>query len=79
MQETADAPKVMGPDALLRQKITQKRHRDGYEEGSSSLHRPLPAAAFVASDSPVEVLGQHSRCQHSLGPVSYLCLVLSSV
>lgn len=52
----------MGPDALMRQKIKQKRHREGYEEGASCLHRPLPAAEFIASDAPVELLGQYSRC-----------------
>jgi AdoMet-dependent rRNA methyltransferase SPB1 len=30
---------VMGPEALLKQKIKQKRHREGYEEGLSSSHR----------------------------------------
>jgi AdoMet-dependent rRNA methyltransferase SPB1 len=29
----------MGPEALLKQKIKQKRHREGYEEGLSSSHR----------------------------------------
>jgi AdoMet-dependent rRNA methyltransferase SPB1 len=27
---------VMGPEALLREKIKQKRHREGYEDGLSS-------------------------------------------
>jgi AdoMet-dependent rRNA methyltransferase SPB1 len=29
----------MGPEALLKQKIKQKRHREGYEEGLSSSHK----------------------------------------
>ena len=52
----------MGPDALLKQKIKQKRFRDGYAEGLSSLHRQTSAAAFIASDNPVEMLGQFTRC-----------------
>lgn len=30
---------VMGPEALLRDKIKQTRHREGYEEGLSSSHK----------------------------------------
>ena len=61
LQEIQEAPKIMGPDALLKQKIKQRRHREGYEEGLSSTYRPLPAAAFITSDKPVELLGLHSR------------------
>lgn len=147
VQEVAEAPKVMGPDALLKQKVAQKRFRctrggglgcelmgaqalrahpvcgmqvcigqhervrwpagcwappgamappphthtprdlvprlpgllprlamrstpslsplsgcrEGYEEGASTTHRALPAAAFVAGDSPVEMLGQYTQ------------------
>lgn len=62
-QEVTEAPKPLGPDALLRQRANaQKRHREGYAEGASSLHSALPAAAFIASDTPVELLGQFSRC-----------------
>jgi hypothetical protein len=60
-QEVAEEPKRLGPDALLRQKVKQKRFRDGYEEGLSTLHRATPAAAFLASEQPVEMLGQFSR------------------
>ena len=52
----------MGPDALLKQKIKQKRFREGYEEGLSTTHKELSAAAFIASDKPVELLGQYTRC-----------------
>jgi len=58
----AETPKVMGPDALLRQKVKQKRWREGYEEGVATTHRAAPAAAFVASATPVEMLGQFSQC-----------------
>lgn len=51
----------MGPDALLKQKVAQKRFREGYEEGASSTHRALPAATFVMGDSPVEMLGQFTQ------------------
>ena len=61
-QEVAEPAKVMGPDALLKQKIKQKRFRDGYAEGLSSLHRQTTAATFIASEHPVEMLGQFTRC-----------------
>lgn len=54
-------PQVMGPEALLKQKIKQKRHREGYDEGLSSSHKALPAAAFIMSDTPVEMLGQATQ------------------
>lgn len=60
-QEVAEEPKKLGPDALLRQKVKQKRFRDGYEEGLSTTHKAASAAAFIASEQPVEMLGQHSR------------------
>jgi AdoMet-dependent rRNA methyltransferase SPB1 len=37
------------------------RHREGYEEGISLAHRALSALAFVASESPVEMLGQYTH------------------
>ncbi|GAB4820618.1 hypothetical protein N2152v2_007664 [Parachlorella kessleri] len=60
-QEVAEAPKLMGPDALLKQKVAQKRFREGYDEGASSTHRALAAAAFVAGDAPVELLGRFTQ------------------
>lgn len=51
----------MGPDALLKQKVKQKRFREGYAEGLSSTHREAPAAAFIQSENPVEMLGQYTR------------------
>ena len=51
----------MGPDALLKQKIKQKRFREGYEEGLSSMHKEASALAFLTSDSPVEMLGQFTK------------------
>ncbi len=53
--------KVMGPDALIRQKIKQVRHREGYDEGLSSSHKTVSALAFIATDSPVEMLGQYTQ------------------
>ena len=52
----------MGPDALMRQKMSKKRHREGYEEGVTILFRPISALHFIASDTPVQVLGQYSKC-----------------
>jgi 23S rRNA U2552 (ribose-2'-O)-methylase RlmE/FtsJ len=61
-KEVAAPAKPQGPEALLRaQAAKQKRHREGYEEGLSTTHRPAPAAAFVASDAPVEMLGRFTR------------------
>ena len=54
-------PKSLGPDALLRAKVKQKRFRDGYEEGLSTTHRATSAVAFILSEAPVEMLGQYSR------------------
>ena len=66
LQEVAEEPKKMGPDSLLRQKVKQKRFREGYEEGLSSTHKATSALAFVMSDTPVEMLGQYSRYAASL-------------
>jgi Domain of unknown function (DUF3381) len=69
-QEVAEAPRAMGPDALLKQKVKQKRFRDGYEEGLSTTHRSSSAAAFVLSDSPVEMLGRFTRhSSHACPPM----------
>ncbi|KAF5833809.1 FtsJ-like methyltransferase-domain-containing protein [Dunaliella salina] len=57
-QEVSDAPRVMGPEALLRQKIKQHRHRSGYEDGLSTMHKVVPALGFLAASAPVEMLGQ---------------------
>ena len=53
----------MGPEALLREKIKQRRHREGYDEGISSSHKVASALAFVASEAPVEMLGQFTRLE----------------
>ena len=59
-QDVDDAPKRMGPDALLRSKEKQKRFRDGYEAGISTTRLSGAAAAFVSAPAPVEVLGRIS-------------------
>ncbi len=71
----SEAPKSLGPDALLRQKVKQKRFRDGYEEGLSSTHRATSAAAFILSEQPVEMLGQYSRCPPVL--FAFACLSIT--
>ncbi|OWM87239.1 pre-rRNA 2'-O-ribose RNA methyltransferase [Punica granatum] len=35
----------------------QKRHRDGYEDGDTTLRKVSSAADFIWSDSPLEILG----------------------
>lgn len=69
MQDVSEAPKNMGPDALIKQKIKQKRFREGYEEGLSTMHKPTSAAAFILSATPVEMLGQFSQIATS-GPMA---------
>jgi AdoMet-dependent rRNA methyltransferase SPB1 len=61
MQEVTEEKRVMGPEALLRDKVKQKRHREGYEDGLSTTHKAAAALAFVISDSPVEMLGQYTQ------------------
>lgn len=68
-RDVSEAPRNMGPDALLKQKIKQKRFREGYEEGLSTMHKPTSAAAFILSSTPVEMLGQFSQIAVS-GPVA---------
>lgn len=62
LQEVADAPKKMGPDALLKDKFKTSRQRSGYEDGVSLAHRPAPAAGFILSENPVEMLARFTRC-----------------
>ncbi|KFM27898.1 AdoMet-dependent rRNA methyltransferase spb1 [Auxenochlorella protothecoides] len=59
-KDVAEAPRNAGPDALVKQKVTQRRFREGYEDGLSSLHRTLPAADFVLLDAPIELLGKYT-------------------
>eukprot|EP00201_Polytomella_parva_P021348 CAMPEP_0175047888 /NCGR_PEP_ID=MMETSP0052_2-20121109/5861_1 /TAXON_ID=51329 ORGANISM="Polytomella parva, Strain SAG 63-3" /NCGR_SAMPLE_ID=MMETSP0052_2 /ASSEMBLY_ACC=CAM_ASM_000194 /LENGTH=905 /DNA_ID=CAMNT_0016311845 /DNA_START=19 /DNA_END=2736 /DNA_ORIENTATION=+ len=60
-QDITEVKKVMGPEALLRQKIKQRRFREGYEEGLSTMHKEASALSFVVSDSPVEMLGNFTK------------------
>ncbi|KAK7312337.1 hypothetical protein VNO77_36118 [Canavalia gladiata] len=46
-------PKVV--DVLRENK--QKRHRDGYEDGNTTLRKVSSAANFIWSDAPLEILG----------------------
>ena len=62
MQEVVEAPKKMGPDALLKDKFKANRQRQGYEEGISTTRRTAPATSFVLSEAPVEMLGRFTRC-----------------
>ncbi|GIM12377.1 hypothetical protein Vretimale_15764 [Volvox reticuliferus] len=60
-QEVVEPKKAMGPEALLRQKIKQRRFREGYEDGMSTSHRATSALAFLVSDAPVEMLGNFTE------------------
>ena len=55
-----DAPKIEGPDALLRAKDKQRRFREGYEEGISTTHKEILASDFILQDNPVEMLGRYT-------------------
>ncbi|KAK7257950.1 hypothetical protein RIF29_32300 [Crotalaria pallida] len=48
-------PKAKVVDVLRDSK--QKRHRDGYEDGISTLRKTFSAANFIWSDSPLDILG----------------------
>lgn len=52
---------AVGPAALLGPKGAKRsRHRSGYDDGASTLRRTAPAASFVRSARPVEVLGRYN-------------------
>ncbi|KAL2254760.1 UNVERIFIED_CONTAM: AdoMet-dependent rRNA methyltransferase spb1 [Sesamum indicum] len=38
----------------------QKRHRDGYEDGDTTLRKLCPASEFIWSEAPLEILGSVS-------------------
>lgn len=73
-----EAPKKMGPDALLKDKFKAQRHRTGYEDGISSTHKALPVTAFVLSDNPVPLLGVATRCAVFWRQCVRWCVVLAS-
>lgn len=52
-KETIEAPKVV--DVLKASK--QKRHREGYEEGTTVLRKEVKASEFVWSEKPLDMLG----------------------
>eukprot|EP00884_Botryococcus_braunii_P011521 jgi/Botrbrau1/2036/Bobra.0047s0016.1 len=60
-KEVVQEMQPTGPDALLRAKNKQKRHRQGYEDGLSTTHRAMSAAAFVIAENPIELLGKCTR------------------
>lgn len=56
-----EAPRIEGPDALLRAKDKQRRFREGYEDGISTTHKEIEASEFVQQDNPVELLGKFTK------------------
>eukprot|EP00898_Chlorokybus_atmophyticus_P000931 jgi/Chlat1/1839/Chrsp14S02230 len=56
-KETDEAPKTV--DVMRDTK--RKRHREGYEDGASTLYKSCSVLDFVNSDKPVEMLGQYSN------------------
>lgn len=62
-----EAPRIEGPDALLRAKDKQKRFREGYEEGISTTHKEISALDFIQRDNPVELLGKYTKISFDVG------------
>ncbi|KAK9814670.1 hypothetical protein WJX72_009544 [[Myrmecia] bisecta] len=60
-QDVKEVPRNMGPDALIKMKMKQKKFREGYEEGLSTTHKQTSAVAFITASNPVEMLGQFSK------------------
>lgn len=63
----SEAPKIEGPDALLRAKDKQRRFREGYEEGISTTHKELGADEFIRGDGAVEMLGKFTKISFGAG------------
>jgi AdoMet-dependent rRNA methyltransferase SPB1 len=61
-----EAPKIEGPDALLRAKDKQRRFREGYEDGISTTFKEIQASDFVQEDNPVELLGKYTKIKFAL-------------
>lgn len=56
-----EAPRIEGPDALLRAKDKQRRFREGYEDGISTTHKEINSVDFIQQDNPVELLGKFTK------------------
>ncbi len=63
----SEAPKIEGPDALLRAKDKQRRFREGYEEGISTTHKEIGAHEFIMGDGAVEKLGKFTKISFGAG------------
>ena len=63
----SEAPKIEGPDALLRAKDKQRRFREGYEEGISTTHKEVGAHEFIRGDGAVEMLGKYTKITFGAG------------
>uniref|UniRef100_A0A251S1W9 Putative ribosomal RNA large subunit methyltransferase E n=2 Tax=Helianthus annuus TaxID=4232 RepID=A0A251S1W9_HELAN len=42
---------------MRRRPVTQKRHRDGYEDGVTLLRKTCSASDFIWSNAPLDVVG----------------------
>lgn len=56
----------MGPEALLKQKIKQKRHREGYEDGLSSSHRQVAGNGAQLHVVSLSCVASHALCCYNL-------------
>ncbi len=57
---TASAPGRPGRSPMSVALLGGALRREGYEDGISTTHKVLSAAAFIAGDSPIEMLGQYT-------------------
>ena len=71
LQEVGEAKKVMGPEALLREKIKQRRHREGYEDGLSTSHKVTRAAnrQFCTEGNEVDAWHSYSQAEQDAAGV----------
>ena len=56
LQEVEEAPKAMGPAALLRTIGKKTRHRSGYDDDASLLGKQTTAVEFVMAKDPMPLL-----------------------
>ena len=56
VQDLEGPAQAMGPDALLKKIGKKHRHRTGYEEGTSLLHRTVSVVSFIRCKDPMPVL-----------------------
>lgn len=87
VQDLEGPAQAMGPDALLKKIGKKHRHRTGYEEGTSLLHRTVSVVSFIRCKDPMPVLANTSSIvldpskldssKEKLGDEGIDCMLLS--